>query len=169
MKDALEVNAALAEVRTTIEKLEGRQRFLEKRVSTSTIELSVAESAPLVSASRFAFGPSLTRAAADLLNVSAAILHGSIRTLGVLVLILALVVVPGALMLRACSGACAGHRRADAGSIVPISLAATAVRYVARASRRPWCAPQSAKRNLDDQARVVLPYRRPSASPLRRP
>ena len=54
----------------------------------------------MVRAGRFAFGESFARAGADLLNVSAAILHGSIRVFGVLVPF-CLVVGPGTLLLRA--------------------------------------------------------------------
>jgi hypothetical protein len=101
VKDALEVHTELADVRTTIEKLEGRQRYLENQTSISTIQLDIAHGAPLLRASRFAFGASARRAGADLLNVSAAILHGSIRTIGVLVPIFVLVVLPASLLVRA--------------------------------------------------------------------
>jgi hypothetical protein len=101
VKDALEVHAQLADVRTTIEKLEGRQRYLENRTSISTIELDIVRGAPLVRASRFAFGASVERAGADLLNVSAAILHGGIRMVGVMAPIFVLVVLPASLLVRA--------------------------------------------------------------------
>lgn len=101
VKDALEVNVQLADVRTNIEKLEGRQRFLENQTSISTIKLGITHGAPLVRAGRFAFGDSIERAGADLLNVSAAIVHGGIRLMGVMTPIFVLVVAPALLVLRA--------------------------------------------------------------------
>jgi hypothetical protein len=101
VKDALEVHTHLAEVRTAIEKLEGRKQFLETQTALSTIKLSIVKSAPLVTAGRFGFGDSFKRAGADLLNVSAAIVHGTIRALGVMVPIVLMIFLPGALLGRA--------------------------------------------------------------------
>ena len=56
VKDALEVNTHLADVRTTIEKLEGRQRWLENQTSISTIKLRIAHSIPFVRAGSFPSG-----------------------------------------------------------------------------------------------------------------
>ena len=101
VKDALEVHSQLADVRTTIEKLEGRKQFLESQTSLSTIKLSIVGSAPLVSSSRFGFGDSFKHAGADVINVSAAIAHGVIRFLGVMVPIFLLILLPGGLLGRA--------------------------------------------------------------------
>jgi hypothetical protein len=101
VKDALEVHAQLAEVRTTIEKLQGRKQFLENETALSTIKLSIVKSAPLVTAGRFGFGDTFKRAGADLLNVSAAIVHGAIRALGVLLPVVLMIFLPGALLWRA--------------------------------------------------------------------
>lgn len=54
-----------------------------------------------MSTSRFGFGDSAKRAGADLVNVSATIVHGAIRFLGVAVPIFALILLPGALLARA--------------------------------------------------------------------
>jgi hypothetical protein len=101
VKDALEVHAQLAEVRTTIEKLQGRRQFLENETALSTIKLSFVKSAPLVTAGRFGFGDTFKRAGADLLNVSATIVHGAIRALGVLLPIVLMIFLPGVLLGRA--------------------------------------------------------------------
>jgi hypothetical protein len=101
VKDALEVHTQLADVRTTIEKVEGRQRYLESQTSISTIELGIAHRAPLVRASRFEFAGSIERAGADLLNVSAVILHGAIRLIGFFTPIFAFVVLPALVVARA--------------------------------------------------------------------
>jgi uncharacterized protein (DUF342 family) len=113
VKDALEVNTRLAEVRTNIEKLEGRQRFLERQTSFSTITLSISPNAPLVRAGRFAFGETFERASADLLNVTADILHGAIRIAAVLTPVAIFVVLPLALLGR---GLVRRRRRALAGA-----------------------------------------------------
>jgi hypothetical protein len=101
VKDALEVNTQLAEVRAAIEKLEGRRQFLESQTSFSTIKLAIDQREPLVVAGDFTFGRTVSHAGADVLNISAAIVHGVIRMLGVLVPIFALLVLPGALLGRA--------------------------------------------------------------------
>jgi hypothetical protein len=94
VKDALEVNTHIAEVRTTIEQLEGRQRFLERQTSLSTVKLSISPNAPIVRAGRFAFGETFALAGADVLNVSASLLHGAIRVAGVFTPIAIFVVLP---------------------------------------------------------------------------
>jgi hypothetical protein len=101
VKDALDVNARLADVRETIEKLEGRRQFLERQTSLSTIKLGIVHRVPLVSASRFGFVDTFKRAGSDVLNVSAAIVHGVIRTLGFLAPIVILIVLPAIVVVRA--------------------------------------------------------------------
>ena len=101
VKDALEVNTHIAEVRTNIEKLEGRQRFLERQTSFSTIHLTISPNAPVVRVGRFAFGETFEHASADLLNVTADILHGTIRIAGFLTPIAIFVVLPLTLLGRA--------------------------------------------------------------------
>jgi hypothetical protein len=100
VKDALEVNTRLAEVRETIEKLEGRMQFLERQTSLSTIKLGIVHRAPLVSASRFGFVESLKQAGSDVLNVSATIVHAVIRILGFVVPIFILLVLPALVFVR---------------------------------------------------------------------
>jgi hypothetical protein len=101
VKDALEVHTHIAEVRTNIEKLEGRQRFLERQTSLSTVKLSISPNAPIVRAGRFAFGETFALAGADLLNVSASLLHGAIRMAGVVTPIAIFMVLPLVLFGRA--------------------------------------------------------------------
>ena len=101
VKDALDVNAKLADVRETIEKLEGRKQFLERQTSLATIKLGIVHHAPLVSASRFGFVESLKQAGSDVLNVSATIVHGVIRTLGFVAPIFILIVLPAIVVVRA--------------------------------------------------------------------
>lgn len=101
VKDALEVSRSLADVRASIEKLEGQRRLLESQTSMSTIKLSIVEEAPPPKVARFAFADSVRRAAGDFVDVSAAIVHGSIRVLGAGAPVAIFVVLPFALVGRA--------------------------------------------------------------------
>jgi hypothetical protein len=101
VKDALEVSRSLADVRASIEKLEGQRRLLESQTSMSTIKLSIVREAPPPKVGRFAFADSVARAAGDFLDVSAAIVHGSIRALGAAAPVALFVVLPFALVARA--------------------------------------------------------------------
>jgi hypothetical protein len=79
VKDTLDVQQKLGEVRTEIERVEGRQRVLQDQVelATITVRIDAAETtAGLVE--------SLGQALADARQVSAWTLHGSIRVAGVL-------------------------------------------------------------------------------------
>jgi hypothetical protein len=49
IKDVLEVEQALGRVREEIERVQGRQRYLETRVATSTLEVRLEEPAPVIS------------------------------------------------------------------------------------------------------------------------
>lgn len=53
VEDALSVQSELAEVRTEIEKLEGRRRFLENQSSLSTINVSLQSPTQIVNATGF--------------------------------------------------------------------------------------------------------------------
>ena len=71
--DALSVQKQLAEVRGAIEKIEGRQRFLDNRVALSTITLELDAKAPLVTAHWSDFGHAVRQAGADAVNVGSAL------------------------------------------------------------------------------------------------
>jgi hypothetical protein len=100
VKDLLDTEKQLAEVRTEIEKLEGRKRFLDSQVALSTVTVSFVEEAPLVTASSSAFGKAIKSAGGDLVNVSAALIVGIIRLLGFLVPVALIVLLPGFLLGR---------------------------------------------------------------------
>lgn len=53
--DALEVQRQIAEVRTDIEKLEGRKRFLENRSSLSTINVNIQTPKPVITVTETGF------------------------------------------------------------------------------------------------------------------
>jgi len=97
--DILAVQQKLGEVRTEIERAEGRRRLLESETTLSTITVHVARHLAAVEASGPGFGRSLRLAGRDSLLVAAAIVNGTIRTLGVLLPVGVLVVAPVALLV----------------------------------------------------------------------
>lgn len=97
--DLLAIDKELAAVRTDIERLEGEQRALEGRVDESTIRLSIERDDPLITASLGAIADSARHAGADVVNVSALIVRGSLRAAGVLVPFAALFGVPALCLL----------------------------------------------------------------------
>jgi hypothetical protein len=68
--DALEVQRQIAEVRTEIEKLEGRKRFLENRSSLSTINVNIQTPKPIITVTQTGFGHSLREAVSDSISLA---------------------------------------------------------------------------------------------------
>jgi len=97
--DALEVQRQIAEVRTEIEKLEGRRRFLENRASLSTITIGLQTPAA-IAVNTSGFGRNIKEAVADSLGVAREIVLFLIRFVIVMVPILILVILPGWLLAR---------------------------------------------------------------------
>jgi hypothetical protein len=85
VEDALNVQRELATVRTEIERMEGRRRFLEHETALSTLTVVLTPSRPLVSASFSDFSSSVSHAASDTVNLGAGIVTATIRVLGILV------------------------------------------------------------------------------------
>jgi hypothetical protein len=98
--DALEVQTQLAEVRTEIERLEGRRRFLENQSSLSTITVTLQMPQPLVTATTSGFGHEIKEAFGDGVDTAAAIVTGLIRLLIVLVPVALLILLPLAVLFR---------------------------------------------------------------------
>jgi Domain of unknown function (DUF4349) len=65
IEDALEVQRQIAEVRTDIEKLEGRKRFLENRSSLSTMNVNIQTPKPVITVTQTGFRHSLREAVSD--------------------------------------------------------------------------------------------------------
>jgi hypothetical protein len=99
--DILAVQQKLGEVRTEIERSEGRRRFLESQTNLSTVTVHVARHLEAVETSGPGFGRSLKEAGRDALSVSIAIINGTIRLVGVFLPVGALVVAPAVLLVRA--------------------------------------------------------------------
>jgi hypothetical protein len=96
--DALSVQRELAEVRTEIEKLEGRRRFLENQASLSTINITLQPPTPIVNATGFWY--SVRTAFSDGVDVATEIILFLIRAILALAPVLVLVVLPLALLAK---------------------------------------------------------------------
>lgn len=101
VEDALNVQREIANVRTEVERMEGRRRFLERETAMSTITLVLTTAQPLVRASFGDFTRAVARASSDSVNLSAGIVTGGIRLLGVFLPLALMLGLPGALVLRA--------------------------------------------------------------------
>ena len=85
VSEALEVQNELSGVRTEIEQLEGRRRFLENQSAFSTITSTLQMSAPIVTATTSGFGHSVREAFGDGVDTAAAIILGLIKIFIVLI------------------------------------------------------------------------------------
>jgi hypothetical protein len=99
VEDALEVQRQIAEVRTEIEKLEGRKRFLENRASLSTITVNL-QSPTAIAVNTSGFGRNIREAVADSVDVAIAIVLFLIRFVIVMIPIFLLVILPGWFLAR---------------------------------------------------------------------
>ncbi|HKG59235.1 MAG TPA: DUF4349 domain-containing protein [Pyrinomonadaceae bacterium] len=98
--DALEVQRQIAEVRTDIEKLEGRKRFLENRSSLSTINVNIQTPKPVISVTETGFRQSLREAVSDSISLASDLVLFFARFLIMMVPVAVLVFLPAALMIR---------------------------------------------------------------------
>jgi hypothetical protein len=99
--DVLAVQAKLGEVRTEIERAEGRRRFLENETNLSTFTVHVARRLEAIDTSGPGFGRSMREAGHDAVAVALAIVNGTIRTVGVLAPIGVIFGIPLYLVIRA--------------------------------------------------------------------
>jgi len=83
--DALEVQGQLGEVRTEIERLEGRRRFLENQAALSTITTTLQMPQPIIAASATGFGTTIKRTFGDAVDTAASIVLFVIQAVIVLV------------------------------------------------------------------------------------
>jgi hypothetical protein len=98
VEEALNVQREIAEVRTGIEKLEGRRRFLENQAALSTISVTLQSPTQIVSASGFWY--SVKSAFSDGVDVAAAIVLFLIRAVVALVPVVIFIFLPIALIAR---------------------------------------------------------------------
>lgn len=100
INDTLAVQQKLGEVRGEIERAEGRRRYLENQTSLSTLTVHLSKHIEAVDAEGPGFGRSVKRAAHDSVDVAVGIVNGIIRTIGVLLPIFLLLVLPVYLVIR---------------------------------------------------------------------
>jgi len=98
--DALEVQRQIADVRTDIEKLEGRKRFLENRASLSTITVNIQAPKPVIAVTGTGFGQSVREAVSDSISMASDIVLFFVRFAILMVPILLFVGLPLGLMTR---------------------------------------------------------------------
>ena len=100
VEDALEVQRQIAEVRTEIEKLEGRKRFLDNRSSLSTITVNLTTPKPMVVVPTTGFRQSMSDAIAEGIDVGSAIVLFFVRFAIVMIPVGVLVLLPMGLLVR---------------------------------------------------------------------
>jgi hypothetical protein len=99
--DALEVQTEISNVRTEVERMEGRKRFLQNQASLSTITVTLQTPPPvLISTSTSGFGHSVKQAFAEGIDLAALIVLGLIRLIIVLIPITLFIFLPLGLALR---------------------------------------------------------------------
>jgi hypothetical protein len=98
--DVLAVQQKLGEVRTEVERAEGRRRYLENQTSLSTVTLHVAHRIEALDTRGPGFALSVREAGRDAIGVSIAIVNGTIRGVGVLAPFAVLVGLPLYAMFR---------------------------------------------------------------------
>lgn len=99
VNDALEIQRQISEVRTDIEKLEGRKRFLENRSSLSTITVNIG--APkMITVNPTGFGRTIRDAVSESLELASGMFIFAIRTVIVMMPILVFVILPAGLVIR---------------------------------------------------------------------
>lgn len=94
VKDAMEVQKALADVRVEIERMEGRERLLEKESAFSTLTVHLVTAVPQIAVAGSDFSGTIRRAWTDALSLSTDMISGGIRLIGFLVPVFLLIVVP---------------------------------------------------------------------------
>jgi hypothetical protein len=99
--DALKVHQELTAVRTEIDRLEGRQRFLESESAMAKLLLSLAPLRPVVGFSAAEIAVNVRKAATDSVAVAGGVIIFAIRAAGVLLPLSVLFALPalGALWL----------------------------------------------------------------------
>jgi hypothetical protein len=100
ISDALEVQRQIAEVRTDIEKLEGRKRFLENRSSLSTINVNIQTPKPVITITETGFRQSLREAVSDSVSLASDMVLFFARFLIMMVPVTVMLLLPMALVIR---------------------------------------------------------------------
>lgn len=99
VEDALEVQRQIADVRTEIERLEGRKRFLENRSSLSTITVNI-QAPKVIAVNPTGVGHSIRDAVSDSLELATGMLVAFVRFVIMIVPVFVFVLLPSGLILR---------------------------------------------------------------------
>lgn len=102
VEDALSVQENLSEVRTEIERIEGRRRYLENQAALSTVSVTLQTPAPLIAASQTGFWASVKNSFGEGVNEAVNIVLGLIHFVLVMLPVVVLILLPGGLVLRYC-------------------------------------------------------------------
>jgi hypothetical protein len=100
ISDAMEVQTQLADVRTEIERLEGRRRFLENQSALSTINITLHTPTPVVAAATRGFVYDLKAAFGDGMDTGAGIFLGIIQFVIVMIPVMLFIVIPAWLVFK---------------------------------------------------------------------
>jgi hypothetical protein len=100
ISDAMEVQTQLAEVRTEIERLEGRRRFLENQSALSTINVTLHTPTPVVAAATRGFFYDLKAAFGDGVDMGAGIFLGIIQFVIVMIPVTLFILAPAWLVFK---------------------------------------------------------------------
>ena len=99
VEDALQVQSQIADVRTDIEKLEGRKRLLENRSSLSTITVSI-RTPKIITVNPTGLKHTVREAVSESLEMASGMLTFSIRFVILMVPIFVFVLLPAGLVIR---------------------------------------------------------------------
>ncbi|HET9713506.1 MAG TPA: DUF4349 domain-containing protein [Pyrinomonadaceae bacterium] len=99
VEDALQVQSQIADVRTDIEKLEGRKRFLENRSSLSTITVNI-RTPKIITGNPTGLKHTLREAVSESLEMASGMLTFFIRFVILMVPIFVFVLLPAGLVIR---------------------------------------------------------------------
>jgi hypothetical protein len=94
------VQRQIAEVRTEIEKLEGRKRFLENRSSLSTINVNIQTPKPVITVTQTGFSHSLREAVSDSITLASDMVLFAARFVIMMAPVCLFVLLPMALAAR---------------------------------------------------------------------
>jgi hypothetical protein len=100
VSDALEVQKALGEVRSEIEQIEGRRRFLENQVNLSTFSITLQMPAQLMSTTGSGFFQGVKQAIGEGFDAALEVILWLIRLVLVLIPIFILIVLPAFFLVR---------------------------------------------------------------------
>jgi len=100
ISDAMEVQTQLAEVRTEIERLEGRRRFLENQSALSTINITLHTPTPVVAAATRGFFYDLKAAFGNGVDMGSGIFLGVIQFVMVMIPVMLFIVAPAWLVFK---------------------------------------------------------------------